>query len=122
LLDTAYVSPRTSVEADLAKIWAEVLGIVQIGMYDSFLNLGGHSLAATRVVSRVIERFQLELPVKMLFDSPTIADMAAVITRNQTGQTVQRDLAGMLKELEGLPEEDAQRLIESEPTRTTTKD
>jgi hypothetical protein len=67
----------------------------------------------------VIERFQLELPVKALFDSPTVADMAAVITRNQTNRARQEDLARMLRELEALSDEDARRLLESEKKPTT---
>ncbi|MGH7835364.1 MAG: non-ribosomal peptide synthetase [Candidatus Binatia bacterium] len=118
-LDNAYVSPRTPVEADLAKIWSEVLGIDRIGMHDSFLDLGGHSLAATRVVSRVIERFQLELPVKTLFDSPTVSHMAAVITHNQTKKAQPENLARMLRELEELSDEDARRLLESEKKPAT---
>jgi hypothetical protein len=69
----------------------------------------------------VIERFQLELPVKALFDSPTVADMAAVITRNQANQAEQGDLARMLIELEALSDEDARRLIQNETKLTTTK-
>jgi hypothetical protein len=67
----------------------------------------------------VIERFQLELPVKPLFESPTVADMAAVITRNQTNRAGQEDLARMLRELEALSDEDARRLLESEKNPTT---
>jgi amino acid adenylation domain-containing protein len=80
------VRPRNSIEAQLAKIWAEVLGMDDFGIHDNFFDLGGHSLAATRVVSRVIENFQLDLSMKFLFDSPTVAEMALVISQNKTEQ------------------------------------
>jgi acyl-coenzyme A synthetase/AMP-(fatty) acid ligase/acyl carrier protein len=120
-LDTAFAAPGTPVETQLAGIWSDVLSLDKVGIHDNFFDLGGHSLAATRVIARVIERFQLELPVKALFDSPTVADMAAVITRNQANQAEQGDLARMLKELEALSDEDARRLIQNETKLTTTK-
>ena len=76
---TSYVAPRSSIERDLAGIWAEVLGVDEIGIHDDFFALGGHSLAAARIISRVIGTFQLELSITALFDSPTIGTMAAVI-------------------------------------------
>ena len=84
-LATPFVRPGNSIEVQLAKIWAEVLDIHEVGIRDNFFELGGHSLAATRVVSRIIDSFKLELPVKALFDSPTVADMATVI--NKESQT-----------------------------------
>jgi acyl carrier protein len=103
------------VEEELARIWVEVLGIDQVGIHDNFFDLGGHSLAATRVVSRVVKAFQLKLPLKALFESPTIADMALVISQNQTKKAGQEELEHMLEEVEALSEEEAQRLVSSEP-------
>ena len=78
-----YTAPRSSIEEALAKIWAEVLEIDQVGVYDHFLDLGGHSLTATRIISRVVKAFLLEVPMKLLFDSPTIAQMAKVIAEHE---------------------------------------
>jgi hypothetical protein len=77
--------------------------------------LGGHSLAATRVVSRVVKALQLKLPLKALFESPTIADMALVISQNQTKKVGQEELEHMLEEVEAMSDEEAQRLVSSEP-------
>ena len=110
-LDTPFAAPRTPVEKELSRIWAEVLSLDQVGIYDNFFDLGGHSLAATRVVSQVIKKFQLEIPLRSLFQSPTIAEMAAAITAHQANKLDPEDLNRILAELESLPDRDAQRLL-----------
>jgi amino acid adenylation domain-containing protein/non-ribosomal peptide synthase protein (TIGR01720 family) len=75
----AFVAPRTPVEHALAEIWAEVLGVAQVGVEDNFFMLGGHSLLATQVISRIRAAFQAELPLHSLFDAPTIAGLAEQI-------------------------------------------
>jgi amino acid adenylation domain-containing protein len=75
----SYAAPRNSIEETLVKIWADVLDLDQVGIDDNFFDLGGHSLAATRVIARVLDTFSLRLPVKALFNSPTVAEMATII-------------------------------------------
>jgi amino acid adenylation domain-containing protein len=81
----AYEAPRNSVERALASIWAEVLELDRVGVHDNFFDLGGHSLAATRIISRVTQIFPLELPIRALFDSPTVGAMSEVIALVQDG-------------------------------------
>lgn len=119
-LSTPYVLPRNAIENDLVRIWEEVLDVRPIGIQDSFFDLGGHSLSATRVVSRIIKQFQLEIPLPLLFQSPTIADMAAVMTAHQGKTLDERHLAAILDELASLSDAEAQRLVsEGNPTITS---
>ena len=113
-LDTPYVAPRTPVEEEVAKIWTEILALNLVGIHDNFLELGGHSLAATRVVSHVLKTFQVEIPLRSLFEAPTVAEMAAVIVESQARKLKQADLDRLLTELESLSDNAAQRLLDNQ--------
>ncbi|MGH7830977.1 MAG: phosphopantetheine-binding protein, partial [Candidatus Binatia bacterium] len=74
-----FVPPRTPVEELLAMIWAQILKVDRVGMHDNFFDLGGHSLLATRVISRLRQVFSVELPLRSLFESPTVGGLAEAI-------------------------------------------
>ena len=79
--------PRTDTEKALVEIWQEVLSLDRVGIHDNFFDLGGHSLLATRMMSRLRDRLNVELPLRSLFDSTTLAQLAEKIeaSRNRQG-------------------------------------
>jgi acyl carrier protein len=82
-LATPFVAPRTPVEDRLARLWAESLGLEQVGMHDNFFELGGHSLLATQLMSRLRDTFQVELPFSPLFEAYTVASLSLAIVQRQ---------------------------------------
>ncbi|CCI16559.1 Similar to tr/Q9RAH4/Q9RAH4 (fragment) [Microcystis aeruginosa PCC 9807] len=81
-----YIAPRNPIEEKMAQIWGEVLKLERVSVEDNFFELGGHSLLATQVISRLQETFEIVLPLRYLFESPTIAQLSGVILKElQTG-------------------------------------
>ena len=76
-----YVAPRNAVEEKLAEIWSEVLRVPEIGVHDDFFDLGGHSLLAIQVVLRIRQSLRVALPVRALFESPTVAVLSQVVEK-----------------------------------------
>ena len=75
----AYVEPTNETEATIAEVWQAVLGIEPIGIYDHFLELGGHSLMAMQVISRLRQIFQVHMPLTAIFETPTVAEAALAV-------------------------------------------
>ncbi len=80
--DTEYAKPRNYIEENLVIIWLEILNIETVGIYDNFFNLGGHSLLATQVMSRIRDELNVNIALRCLFESPTIAGIAEIIDSN----------------------------------------
>jgi len=85
--EIGYVPPRTPIEESLAQIWAEVLRLDKVSIHDNFFELGGHSLLATQVISRMRAAFQIELPLRDLFEANTLAELAQSVEIAQHLQT-----------------------------------
>ncbi len=94
----SFVAPRTPNEQTLATIWAEVLKLAKIGIHDNFFDLGGHSLLATQVISRVRKTFSVDIPLRALFESPTVAGVSELIVQKQAEALSEEDLTQLLAE------------------------
>jgi len=113
-LDNPFVPPGTTTEIELSTIWSEVLGIDQLGINDNFFDLGGDSLLATRIVTGVMKKFSADLPIRTLFDTPTIAHQAEQLLLTQTKAIGAETLAKILNEVESLSDEEIRRHLTSE--------
>ncbi len=109
-IDVNFVAPRTPTEEVLTAIWTEVLG-VQSGIYDNFFEVGGHSLLATQVISRIRDVFSVELSLHSLFETPTVAGLAVAIAQSQAQKVEPENIDHLLAELEGLSDEEAEKLL-----------
>ena len=105
-LSSTYVAPRTALEKVVAGIWANVLGLEQVGMRDNFFDLGGHSMLATRVTFRVREALLIELPLRSLFESPTVESLVNVIAQMWGDRSTAEEVAKTHLEVEQLTEEE----------------
>ena len=101
-LGEAYVEPRSETEEILAEIYGELLGVERVGAYDNFFDLGGHSLLATRVAARVRDTFEIDMPLRDLFEAPTVARLAIVVEDHIIAELEElSDEAAELMEREG---------------------
>ncbi|HEX2094684.1 MAG TPA: amino acid adenylation domain-containing protein, partial [Longimicrobiaceae bacterium] len=100
-----YVAPRTALEEVLAAMWAEVIGVERVGMRDNFFEVGGHSLLAARVVAR-IRVLKVEVPVRALFEAPTVEELAQYITKQEPVPGRTEMIAGILRKVHGMSAEE----------------
>ncbi|HYN21687.1 MAG TPA: amino acid adenylation domain-containing protein, partial [Thermoanaerobaculia bacterium] len=123
-VETGFVAPRNAREERLAALLGEVLGVERVGVHDDFFELGGYSLLATKVVSRIRDEFQVELPLRALFEAPSVAELAqrleepgnAVLPEEAPIQRLERgadDLEQLLSQLQGLGDEEVRALLEA---------
>ena len=101
-MEESYVPPRSPEEEMIVEIWAEVLKLDRVGVHDNFFDLGGHSLLATRVMSHVRKVFQVELPLRSLFEAPTVAELALRVEQRISNAGELAELGRTLTEVESL--------------------
>ncbi|MDB9450977.1 phosphopantetheine-binding protein, partial [Dolichospermum circinale] len=98
-----YIPPGNPTEEIIAEIFASVLNIQKVGIHDNFFSLGGHSLLATQVISRVRQTFAVDVPLRNLFEEPTIANLSKIIIENRhssLGQQLQTNPSEQLENRE----------------------
>jgi amino acid adenylation domain-containing protein len=108
---TAFIAPRTDMEELVAEIWRDTLELTQVGVESNFFQLGGHSLMATRVMNKIRERCGVELPLRVLFESPTVASLAARLEAAQPKDSELGRIYRILANVENIPEEDVNALL-----------
>ena len=108
----AFVAPRTPVEEVVAGIWANMLNVERVGVDDNFFDLGGHSLLATQLISRVRDSFQLELPLRTLFEAPRVAELAVRIeAAGREAETDADRIAQLILQLNQLSDDQANAML-----------
>ncbi|MBD2726435.1 amino acid adenylation domain-containing protein [Nostoc sp. FACHB-892] len=120
-LEDSFVAPRTAVEEILARIWAKILRVEKVGIHDNFFEIGGHSLLVTQVISRIRETFRMELPLRSLFESPTVEKLAQTIIAKEAKPGITEKMAQVLKKLEGMSEEEAKQALQNRNAVTEVK-
>ncbi len=117
ITEATFISPRTPEEKQIAEIWAGVLDVRPISADANFFDLGGHSLLATRVISRIRETCGVELPLRLLFDFPTVAEFAGHLAAVQQQQTDAGRIAKVLETLVSLSEDETKTLLDQSHAR-----
>ena len=108
------VGPRSPLEENITTIWQEVLGLPNLGVHDNFFDLGGHSLLATQIISRMRTQYGIEVPLRRLFEEPTIEGLARAVVRSQLEQANDPAVAALLGDLEQLSEDEIEKLLSDE--------
>ena len=99
-LDVEFAPPQTPLEKEIAGLWSEVLGMSPVGVNDSFLDLGGHSLKAAQVAARISERHDLQLALPTVLQCATVAELALVVAARMAGGADAAAVDSILSDLE----------------------
>ncbi|MHC4455238.1 MAG: non-ribosomal peptide synthetase [Planctomycetota bacterium] len=113
-LKPQYTAPETYNEKLLADIWTELFGLEKVGIYDNFFSLGGDSLRATQVVSRVATKFNIQLPLNILFEVPTVAELSKKIFDYQLNAVDSEYLNVIKDKLNTISDEEASKMLKEE--------
>ena len=112
-----YEAPRNDIERAVARAMQELLGLKRVGIHDNFFDLGGHSLLAIQAVTRLRKEFQVDLPMRdFLFEAPTVAGIAKMISDHQPSMDDQTALASLLDQIEAMTSEEVQDQLQEDPS------
>jgi hypothetical protein len=107
-LGVAYVAPRNDLERQISELWQRFLGIADIGIHDNFFVLGGHSLLGTRLISRLRDTFKIDVPLRRLFEAPTIAGLADTVAKRLFARE-EEETQRLLEQLKSLDEHEVEQ-------------
>jgi acyl transferase domain-containing protein len=110
-LVNAYAPPENPVEQLIVNVWKELLGFEEVGIHDNFFDLGGHSLLATQVISRLRKVFREHVPMRLIFDAPTVAELAATLKQLSLSADEEVEAAPLLELINQLPEDEIEALF-----------
>lgn len=110
-LNAGFLAPTTAAEEVVAKIWAKILKLDRVGIRDNFFELGGHSLLVTQVVSRLRDAFQVELPIRTLFETPTVEGLINAVAKVWGGMEIVEEIAETVKEIDELSADEVKSLL-----------
>jgi acyl carrier protein len=106
-----HVAPRTAVEEFLVAVWRDLLHVDTVSVHDNFFDLGGHSLSATQLVSRIRDRYSVEVPIYSVFERPTLEMLAVEVLQLLAGLQEEPEVDALLAEVEGLSEDELDQLL-----------
>jgi amino acid adenylation domain-containing protein len=116
-IEETFVAPRNAVEKVLSGIWSEVLNVEQVGLYDNFFVLGGDSLLGTKLISSVHKVFQVKLPLKSLFDTPTLIEMSQAIIKHQAKPGLTEKIAQTLQRIKNMSVEEMREILQKKKAK-----
>lgn len=111
-IEETFVTPRTSVEKVLASIWAKVLNVEQVGVYDNFFVIGGNSLLGTQLISSVRKIFQVKLPLTSLFETPTLVEMSQSIISHQEKPGTAEKIAMIMQKIKNMSVDEMREMLQ----------
>ncbi|HSS52386.1 MAG TPA: amino acid adenylation domain-containing protein, partial [Thermoanaerobaculia bacterium] len=112
------VPPRDGVEQAIAAIWQRLLNLEAVGIHDNFFELGGHSLLGTRVIAALCDEFGVEIPLRALFEKPTVEALALAVAQARVEQAADSEVGALLDNLEDLSDEEVEALLATDPRST----
>jgi amino acid adenylation domain-containing protein len=110
-IERPFIAPRTPLEEVLAGIWADVLKLERIGVEDNFFALGGHSLIAMQIMSRVRNTFHMELPLRVVFEATTVEKLSRSLVEHETRPGQSEKIATIMKRMQGMSAEEKRALL-----------
>jgi acyl carrier protein len=120
-LQTAYVAPQSETQQQIADIWQELLGIEKIGIHDNFIDLGGHSLLGTKMITHLRDTFQVDLSLRTLLEEPTVAGLSLVVVQKKAELVDDALLLQDIEDVGHLTDDEVQALLAADMNQTERK-